>query len=509
MGSHWLDSTSLRRRPFDSLGPTSQNNTTFSHACCGFQRRRPGCSKRTLYQDHHQVRPRVEWRESNSLRPLDRHCWFPARDSDKRGARYRCRRPDQTLNGITQTALHASVCDDALPSNTQTHDDLVEGFRSGHRHLRKPNLPVTSVNFSAPGTYTLRMTATDSVHTGSDTLRVTVIPGNQAPVVNAGPDQTISFVAAPTAFINNLAGFNAAAGLPPVTIDFDNIASGTDISGQTIAGIKFDLGNQPAPSAPLVVVRGSDTFTPAGFSIAPNPSTNKLFATSGENVLSPGGAQLAPGTNPLLENDDLKLTLAQPVSAVGLDILFQSLDCCSFVSVTVLDVNGQVLYTNVMLPTGSAPGGVPGGSVFFGFVSPTANIKTVVIDESDATADFPDSNVGIDSVRIGSAIPEAATAILNGTATDDGLPVGSTLVATWTKLSGPGLVAFGNIHQPQTTASFTVAGTYVLRLEASDSDKGAFDDVSITVLPRPNRPPDITSEPLDRVDSWPGSDWQR
>ena len=55
----------------------------------------------------------------------------------------------------------------------------------------KPNSPISDVTFSAPGTYTLRMTATDSVHSGSDTLVVTVIPGNQAPVVNAGPDQTI------------------------------------------------------------------------------------------------------------------------------------------------------------------------------------------------------------------------------------------------------------------------------------------------------------------------------
>ena len=89
-----------------------------------------------------------------------------------------------------------------------------------------------------------------------------------------------------------------------------------------------------------------------------------------------------------------------------------------------------------------------------------------------------------------------ATASLNGTATDDGLPLGSTLTTTWSKLSGPGIVTFGNANQLATTASFSVAGTYVLRLEASDSDKGSFDDVSIIVLPRPNRAPEITSEPI-------------
>ncbi len=61
-----------------------------------------------------------------------------------------------------------------------------------------------------------------------------------------------------------------------------------------------------------------------------------------------------------------------------------------------------------------------------------------------------------------------ATASLDGTVTDDGLPAGSTVTTTWSRVSGPGTVTFGNANAVDTTASFSVAGTYVLRLTATD-----------------------------------------
>ena len=74
----------------------------------------------------------------------------------------------------------------------------------------------------------------------------------------------------------------------------------------------------------------------------------------------------------------------------------------------------------------------------------------------------PVVNAGADQ-----AVALPAAAALNGTATDDGLP-GVGLTTTWSKVSGPGTVTFGNASALITTASFSVAGTYVLRLTASD-----------------------------------------
>jgi hypothetical protein len=55
------------------------------------------------------------------------------------------------------------------------------------------------------------------------------------------------------------------------------------------------------------------------------------------------------------------------------------------------------------------------------------------------------------------------------------------LTAVWTKTSGPGTVAFSNDHAASTTAQFSAAGTYVLRLTVSDGVLSAFDELTISV----------------------------
>lgn len=88
-----------------------------------------------------------------------------------------------------------------------------------------------------------------------------------------------------------------------------------------------------------------------------------------------------------------------------------------------------------------------------------------------------------------------ATATLAGTASDDGQPAGSTLTTTWSKVSGPGTVTFGNAGQANTTAAFSVAGTYVLRLTASDGTLSNQDDLSVTVSAAPTAPPTTPAAP--------------
>jgi hypothetical protein len=72
---------------------------------------------------------------------------------------------------------------------------------------------------------------------------------------------------------------------------------------------------------------------------------------------------------------------------------------------------------------------------------------------------------------------------LAGALSDDGLPDPPALTtATWSLVSGPGTVSFDNVHALNAHASFSAAGTYVLRLTASDSVLSASDDVQITVV---------------------------
>jgi len=87
----------------------------------------------------------------------------------------------------------------------------------------------------------------------------------------------------------------------------------------------------------------------------------------------------------------------------------------------------------------------------------------------------PSVNAGVDQ-----SIQLPGTAALNGTVTDDGLPTGN-VTTSWTKVSGPGTVSFGNAAAVDTSASFSQAGTYVLRLSGDDGALQSSDTVTITV----------------------------
>lgn len=73
---------------------------------------------------------------------------------------------------------------------------------------------------------------------------------------------------------------------------------------------------------------------------------------------------------------------------------------------------------------------------------------------------------------------------LMGTARDpDNFP--DPLTVTWTKQGGPGTVTFGNTNRQSTTATFSSAGAYVLRLIASDGVSSVQDDLLVTVNANP------------------------
>jgi hypothetical protein len=92
-------------------------------------------------------------------------------------------------------------------------------------------------------------------------------------------------------------------------------------------------------------------------------------------------------------------------------------------------------------------------------------------------------------------LPNGST--LAGSATDDGLPTGSTLTKSWSKVSGPGTVTFSNAAALNSTANFSAAGTYTLRLTASDSLLSSSDDVVFTVnaAPAVNLAPVVNAGP--------------
>ena len=113
-----------------------------------------------------------------------------------------------------------------------------------------------------------------------------------------------------------------------------------------------------------------------------------------------------------------------------------------------------------------------------------------------ATNHAPSVNAGANQT-----ITLPASASLNGTVTDDGLPAPGTLTSAWTRVSGPGSVSFANPSAIDTTASFTMAGTYVLRLTANDGALSTGDDVTVTVNPPPSSGQAVISFTLINADT--------
>jgi RHS repeat-associated protein len=102
--------------------------------------------------------------------------------------------------------------------------------------------------------------------------------------------------------------------------------------------------------------------------------------------------------------------------------------------------------------------------------------------DADVRRDQPVNQAPVVNAGSNQAVTLPASAALNGSATDDGLPnPPGALTYTWSKVSGPGTVAFGNQNSPTTTANFSVAGTYVLRLTAFDGALPGISDVTIVV----------------------------
>ncbi|MDX2029765.1 MAG: BACON domain-containing carbohydrate-binding protein [Blastocatellia bacterium] len=104
----------------------------------------------------------------------------------------------------------------------------------------------------------------------------------------------------------------------------------------------------------------------------------------------------------------------------------------------------------------------------------------LVVDLSGYFAPPPANQSPIAAAGADQTIAIADGARLTGLATDDGLPTG-TLTAAWSKVSGPGTVTFSASGLVATQATFSAAGTYVLRLTVGDSLLTATDDLTVMV----------------------------
>ena len=156
------------------------------------------------------------------------------------------------LGGLT-TTLQGTVSDDGKPLNVLTQV-WAKDSGPGVAGFTVPNAAATSVNFSLPGTYVLRLTASDGQLSTFSTVTIQAGATNSPPVVNAGPDTTL---ASPTAV--NILGSVTDDGFEgrPVSLAWSQVSGpGTVVFGSNAASSTAQF-----PSAGTYIIRLSASDT--------------------------------------------------------------------------------------------------------------------------------------------------------------------------------------------------------------------------------------------------------
>jgi subtilisin-like proprotein convertase family protein len=167
-------------------------------------------------------------------------------------------------------------------------------------------------------------------------------------------------------------------------------------------------------------------------------------------------------------------------------------------SLTILTVSG--LFTGTISVDG--PGSATPGRVHVTNAGPAGDYP-ITVRATDNCGAFTDALLtlsvnGAPTVDAGPdqpAVDLATSATMAGSVTDDArAPGNATTTQSWSQDSGPGTATFADSSALDTTVTFDVAGSYVLRLTASDGQLSASDTVTITVVFAPviHVPADIT-----------------
>ena len=370
--------------------------------------------------------------------------------------------PDQTITLPTnEVSLNGTATDDGLPLNSTLATTWTKVSGPGPVTFEDPNNPVTSATFTEPGDYVLRLTANDSLLTVFDEMAVEVVPRNQPPEVNAGPDQTIELPNTAT-----MAGQVTDDALP---------------RGSTVTRT-WSVVNGPgavtfADAHDLSTVV---TFAAHGTYILRLTADDTEFTVTDDVII-----EVHPENQPPVVNAGPDQTVRLP-AAVTLNGTATD-DGWPFGSTltttwTKVSGPGTVTFANAALPVTTAQFGIEGTYV----LRLTANDSRFTVSDECTVTVLPANTPPIVNAGPDQTLTFLQAATLNGTATDDGLPVGSVVESIWTTVSGPGTVTFANPTSLTSGATFSAPGTYVLRLSADDTQFTAQDELTITVNPIPH-----------------------
>ncbi len=362
---------------------------------------------------------------------------------------------DAVVTLPASASLSGSVSDDGLPSNTLTSLwSVVSG--PGTVTFGNAAAPVTTASFSSAGTYVLRLTGNDSLLSTSDDVQITVNPVGPGSFVvdlnlTGNTNDVEQFL---TTNVVDLASSDLELGADGATAQQVGLRfPGVNIpAGATIANawVQFTVDEVSTGATSLAVV-GEAADNSAAFAATVNNVSSRL-RTAASVPWVPAAWPTIGVAGADQRTPNIATIVQQIVNRGG---------WASGNALTVI-VSGTGRRTAEAVESGAAIG--PKLHVEYTTGTGPFNAAPIVAAGADQSIVLPSS------------------ANLSGSASDDGQP-SNTLTSLWSVVSGPGTVSFGNAAAPVTTASFSTAGTYVLRLTANDTELSSSDDVQVVVAP--------------------------
>ncbi len=389
-----------------------------------------------------------------------------------------------------QLVLSAEVSDDGLPA------PLSVEWRTASGPTNVVFSDATSTNttarFSLPGTYLLEIAASDTISTNTAQVSVNIGPvGTDEPdatrVLWLKLNETSGTNASDASGNNNFAALSGGTTWRPTggrragALEFDGInglatiADSDALDGTTVFSLCywFRANAYPVDSAGLVSKRDSLT--------ANNAYTTYLKAADkhiyvdvegGSNNRFPSAALINTGVwyhVTLIFNGALPATQRAALWING-----------------SLDVTANETSTSISnYPSNLRIGNTQSGAAnwFNGLIDDVRFYRRAL--SAGEIQNLAQTNFA-PNVLVGS--PPVATnhlqTFLSGTLTDDGQ--GGLLMASWTKISGPGNVMFNDPTNPAAGVTFDQAGNYLLRLSASDNAVTVCDELTVNVRPNLN-----------------------
>lgn len=438
-----------------------------------------------------------------------------------------------TLSGASVSiTLNGSATDDGLPAGSTLTRTWSRISGPANVSFANPNSASTSATFTAAGNYVLRLSASDGSLSSSDDVAVEVIQGqaqNQAPVVNAGPDSSAVLSGATVQV--SLAGIASDDGLPtgssvslswtreqgPAAVSFGNASSAATTATFSATGtyvLRLTASDGALSSSDAVTVTITAPGTAAAF-----PATQDAFTQDGSNVnngdlrvenssrkrISYLQFDLSGATGPVT-NASLRLIQKGDIPSGPMTLRLFAASSNNWQEATITGTNAPAKGAELDNFTGSIPTGmaldfdvssVVKGPGVYSFILDTDTARDVTFASAENTTT---SARPVLSISTSSGTPNAAPVVsagsdksgsyqgtpvaipISGSASDDGLPTGSTLTLNWSMSSGPAAVSFSPSNAASTSVTFSAAGTYVLRLTGSDGSLSSSDEVTVTVI---------------------------